>query len=378
MTTTDRETHEQIKNELGKDSPWHQKLNRALELGATPLVIEWITSTEVDGLPWINHLLQAGWSNEQVKNLFLAHCQNEYWGSEFQYAFTKNYDAWKLFDQPQELTEFLEKLPEQSLMSAEQIIIQWNDHFDDLMVRFGERQLYTVVEKAVRHLSRLSYNTRAVDALRDMERPLQRQAAARLYPDWNTIPFIVEVFKINDREDRRDHITWDAQRVMPSKHWPMEVPSAMRWALLGGLHIPNENGWYQDGDPGIQLKRAVEARDWCFARLEQITDPQTGRTALGVVHKNDYGQTTIYLHDNNGVRGDRPKVGDEVLVPKDPAKSLTNGPHVHAMKTLQPVHKDGKKTRVFKFELHPVAQPTPEMLEKPAFYFHGNDIIPPK
>lgn len=375
--TTDNETHDLIENELGKNAPWQQKLNRALELGATVTVIERITSVEVKGgLPWINHLLQAGWSNEQVKNLLLAHCQHEYFGSEFQYAFAKNYDVWKLFDQPQELAEFLQKLPDESSMSAKQIVIQWDDHYDELMARLGARQLYTVVEKAVRHLARPE-DPRVVTALQNMERPLQRQAAIRLYPNWNTIPFIVKVFRINDCEDWRDRIEWYAERLMPHENWPMQTPSALRWALLGGLRMPNENGWHQEGDPGIQLKRAVEARGWRFAKLEQITDPQTGEEALGVTDKNTHGQTTIYVHDNNGARGDRLKAGDEVLVPKDPAKSLTNGRQIHGMETLQPIRKDGK-TRVFKFELHPVAPPTAVMLEKPAFYFRGDDIVPPK
>lgn len=301
----------------------------------------------------------------------------DYQESEFQLAFLENQLAWQVFSL-NDLIQVFKRLAEKHPIPVLRLIRRVED-------KVGHEAAYSIICEVASNLTSIQSDDE-LKLVEGLPRDLKERVAREVRLDWRTIPFVVRTLKA-----RANNWSWcdrhRYQRPLFRKEWPLSVPVGLRWAMLGGevRHFPGDKlppieddfvglpghpevlTWWQ------QLRRSAEDAGWRFVKLREHV-VRGEKVLLAEVDSLIKGVTkVVYVHDNNGPRGDHLSAGDEVMVLANPITTKIPVGHLHDLRTL--IHeRRGTEIWVKEHELHPVRPPTPAMLKNPKSSFHGEDI----
>ena len=317
--------------------------------------------------------VELGASEEYLTGLL----ENEMMGAEFQKAFLANTLAWEVFTKDG-LVGIMKRIAAEC---SEQVIGQSKA----IEARVGHSVVYEILTIAVTELYFI-YEDSTLKQLEGLPSKFQEKAALQLKPDWRTIPFIVRALK-SHANNWSAHDQYRYMRTLFNKEWVLTVPTALRWAMLGG-----GQWFFPDGKLGMEddfvghptwpncvtwwqnLRKQAEEAGWQFVKLVRRTVNGKSELVAEVTNTGLKGVTkVVYVHNNNGARGDRLEEGDEAMVIQKPTETEIPVRHVHDRRKLL-LQRIGNEVWVKPYELHPVAKPTVEMLRNPEKYFGGADI----
>lgn len=178
------------------------------------------------------------------------------------------------------------------------------------------------------------------------------------------LTLILENSVPSEQRDRLMYMLVDALHPRPATKQDndMERPvRAYRWFLkfMREAPLPKREAWMDDRltpescrarhirELDTQFRAALEKSGWRFLRVERRQNPRNGREDLvAPLQKGSF--TNLYIHDVRGNRNERIEDAMEVMVPS----------HM----TGQPLFRAGP-TLGWRYELHPVAPPTHEMVK---------------
>lgn len=316
-------------------------------------------------------LIEAGANDETIRRACLG---DEPCCREFQRAFLENALAWAKFG----FSDLVHMLLEIASVQPEKVLII----YEHIRASLGNHDAWPIAIRAVDRLESV-VNSQTIEVLRRLNLPqsLQVGLSLRLVPTWRTIPLIVQGLKgLADGDGSKKECF---RRHLWSRNYPLTIPCALRWAMLGGEPyrfppkfemLPLQNdfvewpsnvhqvSWY------MSLRRRMEDAGWCFIKLQARTIESTERL-VAVVNMPSMS-TVVYIH-KPGERGEQLKEGDEVMVWMNPKFPFAVN---HVLDKRHITWKRVGNEVVVEYELHPTTPPTQAMLADPNKFFSGGDI----
>ena len=355
--------------EEGTKGTLAERIARAEDLGASRELIGRIAQYSPQaGMPWVKFLLEKGYSLQEVRVMIEDMCFGHDATLSCKNDFLADSSAWDAFDD-NELSSFLIRIAKYEGTNVAGC-------FKTIKERLGHVSAVEIAETWVKHNGSIFIHTdEELKMLQNLSKDVQIKAALRVMPDWRTIPFIVRALKYTKESKTFYNLVAPGH----TRFWLLQLPMVLRWAHLGGERFQypdksfseNENDFVSVSQWYPYLRSLIQDAGWRFVK------PELKNGQFQVVDNSRHGQQIVYIHNQEGPRGDRLKAGDEVMVPKNHDMDLIPDFAVHrcVSRKLQPTSKNGNII-TYKMELHPVAAPTAIMLQNPEFYFRGEDIIP--
>lgn len=370
MSNTEYNTHDQQViaelKKLGDGTTTQEYFAQALKLGATPKLLAGVASNYLAysedgyrtiGLPYIDVLIDVGWSGEQIRPLVEGLCLDEssdiagshrdgflrgrsnhaIFNGDAYVAFMKKlattYEGTRFI-----MTEFGKEVLEERLswLRNERTQVQ--------------RDIREIEAVAAGHLSfiddeyQLKQMIRYASSGRDNREIAKKQttrACNVANHGWNLVFRGYVLSRLGSRSEGHMWLVRDVYEMFRTR--PNWAASTYRWLLEGFYRADNEHWRFRLEASG--LKAIFEYHGWVFTPVRQVGN----HLQVAVTFK---GQRVVIKH----VPGDETlEAGDEVIVSAEQLKGLT------------PRHQPGGK--VYELTLTPARRPTPDQLANRKDYF---------
>ena len=388
LSKKDQKLAEELNNLWVGGKPINELFDYALEHNAPPDLIKEIIRLYYNqdgvgiaepkklGLPWVKKMLVKGIDPKVIIDWIFETCFRTDHSLDHQMAFLVDHTAWVVFSGHQiRLGDLLVRMAEEHVADyvAEQLHI--------IRQTLGDESWHKIGQVVVNNLFSVVSDTGLAN-IANLPNKLRVRAALGLLPNFRTLPFIVRTLKSGAHNSTSDTYYDYRRKLLDGNRFPLTIPTTLRWAMLGGEPYNDPGGhfyWEDDfsGHPIFRgettwwqdLRLAAQQNGWRFVKL--VSREVDGQSELVAEINNDSGEKILYVHNNNGPRGDRLEEGDEVMVLADPTRPTPVG-QIHDKSRIKYTKIDGKI--VVRYELHPVKRPTEEMMRDPDTYFFGRDI----